>query len=167
MMNPVQFDDKRWHFRFSEPVWQVSWATPENQRKGQIEFLNKGLSGGREPHIQFRRSKLENGKVWLKFVHVGQLVELSLPTPEVRGTNPVVGKIYIEHLRSTVLRVNNKEKAVIKTCICSCFMISKKSSVFLSKKSSLSSSLNFLIQYPRNFVKYAKKITIILINTKL
>ena len=110
MMNPVQFDDKRWHFRFSEPVWQVSWATPENQRKGQIEFLNKGLSGGREPHIQFRRSKLENGKVWLKFVHVGQLVELSLPTPEVRGTNPVVGKIYIEHLRSTVLRVNNKEK---------------------------------------------------------
>ena len=109
-MNPVQFDDKRWHFRFSEPVWQVSWATPENQRKGQIEFLNKGLSGGREPHIQFRRSKLENGKVWLKFVHVGQLVELSLPTPEVRGTNPVVGKIYIEHLRSTVLRVNNKEK---------------------------------------------------------
>ena len=110
MMNPVQFDDKRWHFRFSEPVWQVSWATPENQRKGQIEFLNKGLSGGREPHIQFRRSKLENGKVWLKFVHVGQLEELSLPTPEVRGTNPVVGKIYIEHLRSTVLRVNNKEK---------------------------------------------------------
>ena len=109
-MNPVQFDDKRWHFRFSEPVWQVSWATPENQRKGQIEFLNKGFSGGREPHIQFRRSKLENGKVWLKFVHVGQLVELSLPTPEVRGTNPVVGKIYIEHLRSTVLRVNNKEK---------------------------------------------------------
>ena len=109
-MNPVQFDDKRWHFRFSEPVWQVSWATPENQRKGQIEFLNKGLSGGREPHIQFRRSKLENGKVWLKFVHVGQLEELSLPTPEVRGTNPVVGKIYIEHLRSTVLRVNNKEK---------------------------------------------------------
>ena len=109
-MNPVQFDDKRWHFRFSEPVWQVSWATPENQRKGQIEFLNKGLSGGREPHIQFRRSKLENGKVWLKFVHVGQLVELSLPTPEVRDTNPVVGKIYIEHLRSTVLRVNNKEK---------------------------------------------------------
>ena len=109
-MNPVHFDDKRWHFRFSEPVWQVSWATPENQRKGQIEFLNKGLSGGREPHIQFRRSKLENGKVWLKFVHVGQLEELSLPTPEVRGTNPVVGKIYIEHLRSTVLRVNNKEK---------------------------------------------------------
>ena len=109
-MNPVQFDDKRWHFRFSEPVWQVSWATPENQRKGQIEFLNKGLSGGREPHIQFRRSKLENGKVWLKFVPVGQLEELSLPTPEVRRTNPVVGKIYIEHLRSTVLRVNNKEK---------------------------------------------------------
>ena len=36
-------------------------------------------------------------------VVVAQLVERSLPTPEVRGSNPVIGKIYIEHcLLSTV-----------------------------------------------------------------
>ena len=33
---------------------------------------------------------------------VAQLVERSLPTPEVRGSNPDIGKIYIEHLLSTV-----------------------------------------------------------------
>ena len=30
-------------------------------------------------------------------VVVTQLGEQSLPTPEVRGANPVIGKIYIEH----------------------------------------------------------------------
>ena len=29
---------------------------------------------------------------------VAQLVERSLPKPEVRGSNPFIGKIYIEHL---------------------------------------------------------------------
>ena len=29
---------------------------------------------------------------------MGQLVECLLPTPEVRGLNPVIGIIYIEHL---------------------------------------------------------------------
>ena len=29
---------------------------------------------------------------------VAQLVERSLPIPEVRGSNPVIGKNYIEHL---------------------------------------------------------------------
>ena len=37
-------------------------------------------------------------------VVVAQLVEQSLPTPEVRSSNPVIGKIYIEHLLSTVLK---------------------------------------------------------------
>ena len=31
-------------------------------------------------------------------VVVAQLVELSLPIPEVQVSNPVIGKIYIEHL---------------------------------------------------------------------
>ena len=35
-------------------------------------------------------------------VVVVKLVERSLPIPEVRGLNPVIGKIYIEHLLSTV-----------------------------------------------------------------
>ena len=29
---------------------------------------------------------------------VAQLVEWSIPVPEVRGSNPVIGKIYIEQL---------------------------------------------------------------------
>ena len=33
-----------------------------------------------------------------KEVVVAQLVEQSLSIPEVRGSNPVIGKIYIEHL---------------------------------------------------------------------
>ena len=31
---------------------------------------------------------------------VAQLVKRSVPIPEVRGSNPVIGKIYIEHLFS-------------------------------------------------------------------
>ena len=31
-------------------------------------------------------------------VVVAELVERLLPIPEVRGSNPVIGKIYIEHL---------------------------------------------------------------------
>ena len=34
-------------------------------------------------------------RFWWK-VAVPQLVEWSLPTPEVRSSNPVIGKIYIE-----------------------------------------------------------------------
>ena len=37
-------------------------------------------------------------------VVVAQLVEQSHPTPEVRGSKIVIGKIYIEHLLSTVLK---------------------------------------------------------------
>ena len=36
-------------------------------------------------------------------VVVAQLVERSIPTPEVRGFSPVIGKIYIERLLITVL----------------------------------------------------------------
>ena len=39
-------------------------------------------------------------------VVVAQLVERLLPIPEVRGSNPVIGKIYIHHL----LTVNCIEK---------------------------------------------------------
>ena len=36
-------------------------------------------------------------------VVVAQLVERSLPVPEVRGSNPVMGKFYIEHLFTCLL----------------------------------------------------------------
>ena len=39
-----------------------------------------------------------------------QLAERSLPTPEVRGLNPVIGKIYIENL----FTVDSIEKTKIK-----------------------------------------------------
>ena len=41
---------------------------------------------------------------------VAQLVEWVLPIPEVRGSNPAIGKIYIEHL----FLVNCIEKIKIK-----------------------------------------------------
>ena len=42
---------------------------------------------------------------------VAQLVEWPLPIPEVRGSNPVIGKIYIEHcLLSTVLKRRKQRK---------------------------------------------------------
>ena len=38
---------------------------------------------------------------------VAQLVEWSLPTPEVYGSNTVIGKVYITYVLSTVL---NRQK---------------------------------------------------------
>ena len=46
-------------------------------------------------------------------VVVAQLVEQLLPTPEVRGSNPVIGKLLYPTficLLSTVLKRQNKEK---------------------------------------------------------
>ena len=40
-----------------------------------------------------------------------QLVERSLPTPDVRGSNPVIGEIYLIHLFTINLNDENKEKA--------------------------------------------------------
>ena len=37
-------------------------------------------------------------------VVVAQLVERSLPIPELHGSNPVIDKIYIEHSLSTALK---------------------------------------------------------------
>ena len=39
---------------------------------------------------------------------VAQLVEQLLPNPEVPGSNPVIGKIYIERLLLTVLEIKKK-----------------------------------------------------------
>ena len=42
-------------------------------------------------------------------VIVAQLVDQSLPTPEIRNSNPVIGKIYIERLLSIVLKKRKEE----------------------------------------------------------
>ena len=41
-------------------------------------------------------------------VVVAQLVEWSLLTPEVRSLNPLIGKLYITYLLSTVLKICRK-----------------------------------------------------------
>ena len=43
---------------------------------------------------------------------VAQLVEQLVPTPEVHGSNPIIGKIYIERCLSIVLDSKIKEKEV-------------------------------------------------------
>ena len=43
-------------------------------------------------------------------VAVAQLVQWSLPTPEVRGSNPVMGKKIIECLLSTELKKTKVKK---------------------------------------------------------
>ena len=45
----------------------------------------------------------------IRAVVVAQLVEQSIPTPEVRGFNLVIGKLYITYV-SSVLKRRNKEK---------------------------------------------------------
>ena len=45
----------------------------------------------------------ENIFVGLRAVVVAQLVERSILLPEVQGSNPVIGKIYIEHLFACLL----------------------------------------------------------------
>ena len=47
----------------------------------------------------------------IRAVVVAQLVEQSIPTPEVRGFNLVIGKLYITYV-SSVLKRRNKEKDV-------------------------------------------------------
>ena len=45
---------------------------------------------------------------------MAQLVEQSILTPEVRGSNPVIGKIYIEHcLLSAVLKIKKKRPGIV------------------------------------------------------
>ena len=41
---------------------------------------------------------------------MAQLVEQLLPTSEVWGSNPVIGKVQIEHLLSTVLKRRKIQK---------------------------------------------------------
>ena len=51
-------------------------------------------------------STLNYSNIWE--VVVAQLVERSLPTPEVRGSNPVISKIYMYH--QLYWKDENKEK---------------------------------------------------------
>ena len=59
--------------------------------------------------ILFRTNKKDRARVNIRttfgaVVAMAQLVEWSLPTPKVYGSNPIIGKILIEHLLSIVLK---------------------------------------------------------------
>ena len=54
---------------------------------------------------------IDSNNVLPRAVVVAQLVERLLPIPEVQGSNPVIGKIYIEHLFTCLLSsVLNRRK---------------------------------------------------------
>ena len=63
----------------------------------EIDEVGIGKSGNGEASVR------QCLKQQLREVVVAQLVERSLPIPEVRGSNPVIGKIYIEHLFTCLL----------------------------------------------------------------
>ena len=58
--------------------------------------------------ISFHRSCAKNCSAWA--VAVARLVEWSLPTPEVRGSNTAIDKIYIDHLFTVKCNENDKIK---------------------------------------------------------
>ena len=70
----------------------------------RFNFVSPCLSSSELPHA-IRLMKLLK---YLKYMQMGsgmgQLVERSLPTIEVRCSNLVIGKIYIERLLSTILK---------------------------------------------------------------
>ena len=59
-----------------------------------------------------KERKKERRKLQAKEV-VAQLVEWLLPTPDIRGLNPVIGKIYIERLLDVNYREKTKKRPVM------------------------------------------------------
>ena len=60
---------------------------------------------------QLKRTQCKKVRLNNWAVVVAQLVERSPPTPEIRGSNPVIGKLLSNIcLLSTVLKRQNKEK---------------------------------------------------------
>ena len=59
-----------------------------------------------KPHVKTGHNLkiyLETNNNVKRAVVVAQLVEQSLPIPEARGSNPVIGNIYVEHLFTCLL----------------------------------------------------------------
>ena len=56
-------------------------------------------------------SKLLSIHCFIWAVVVAQLEEPSLPIPDVHGSNPVIGKIYIEHFLSVLKRQKSRKEA--------------------------------------------------------
>ena len=72
----------------------------------KFETLENGRQGWMIDHILSAADELRNNNANVQWAAVvAQLVERSLPIPEVRGSNPVIGKKFILNiLLSTVLK---------------------------------------------------------------
>ena len=67
-----------------------------------------------------KQRKIRRTNIFCWAVVVDQLVEQSLPKPDVCGSDPVIGKIYIEHcLLSTLLKIMKTMpgKCTLKYCL--------------------------------------------------
>ena len=73
----------------------------------------------------------------IREVVVVQLVERSLPIPEVCGLNPVTGKIYLEHLCTCLLSTVLKRQKINKK---------RPEMAHFKKKSNIKKSLIYLVK---------------------
>ena len=58
--------------------------------------MDGGGGGGERGQEYLNRSQTKSKKVKIRAVVVAQLVERSLLTPEMRSSNPVIGKFYLQ-----------------------------------------------------------------------
>ena len=93
--------------------WSRSWRSPSELRFSPWLWVPGDAKSGSRllPVINVNWTREDSGYCLKDFpaVVVAQLVERSLPTPEVRGSNPFTGKIHITNLPSTVWKDQNKE----------------------------------------------------------
>ena len=93
----VELDNSNWSVTSSGPFWKVPWWQIRAKQTFFTFLTQLGL-----PITSFADEK---GFLTLQIswaMVVAQLVEQSLPNPEVHGSNPVISKLYSEHLLSTV-----------------------------------------------------------------
>ena len=69
--------------------------------------MTSGVEDSHSFEVNVLNPLLTSTLLWA--VIVAQLVDQSLPTPEIRNSNPVIGKIYIERLLSIVLKKRKEE----------------------------------------------------------
>ena len=70
--------------------------------------MTSGVEDSHSFEVNVLNPLLTSTLLWA--VIVAQLVDQSLPTPEIRNSNPVIGKIYIERLLSIVLKKRKVRK---------------------------------------------------------
>ena len=95
---PKTFLNKNRRQRYGWPPGQVGpcgrWFTGARGWRGG--GMDGGVGWGERGQEYFNRSQTKSKKVKIRAVVVAQLVERSLLTPEMRSSNPVIGKFYLQ-----------------------------------------------------------------------